>query len=111
MSMSTTWLGIGPLALTSMTLNGIGFSGIYPTSLALKGILFPIIEGSALGILSTLAWAGSIGLWCGTIDYLAGIVIMQTGFFIIILACLMSFLLFITFYRRMSSRESRVQAG
>lgn len=104
-AMLFTWLGNGSLALIALALSGFGFSGIYPTSLALTGILFPHVEGSSLGIISTTAGVGSI-LLCGAIGYVAGISDMQTGFSIIVIACLLGFLLFLFFYTRMSRRES-----
>ena len=104
-AMLFTWLGNGSLALIALALSGFGFSGIYPTSLALTGILFPHVEGSSLGIISTTAGVGSI-LLCGAIGYVAGISDMQTGFSLIVIACLLGFLLFLFFYTRMSRRES-----
>lgn len=108
-TMLLIWLGNGPLALTALALSGFGFSGIYPTSLALTGILFPRVEGSALGILSTMAGVGSIVI-CGAIGYVAGIADMQWGFFIVVLACLLSLMLFSVFYRRLGKREAGLQA-
>lgn len=108
-AMLLTWLGNSHLALAALALSGFGFSGIYPTSLALTGVLFPSVEGSALGILSTMAGVGSIVL-CWSIGYVAGIADMQSGFSIIVIACLLSFLLFATFCGRLGRRESALHA-
>lgn len=98
------WLGNGFLALSTLALSGLCFSGIYPTSLALTGILFPHVEGSALGFLSTMGGVGSIIL-CWAIGYISGMTDMQHGFSLIVIACLLSFILFLIFFTRVRSRE------
>ena len=105
LAMLLIWLGTGWLALLALALSGFSFSGIYPTSLALAGVLFPRVEGSALGVLSTMAGAGSI-LLCWLIGYIAGLTDLQSGFIVVVLACFFSFSLFVPFHAALCRKES-----
>ena len=77
----------------AIALSGFTFSGIFPTALALTGFLFPDVEGSALGILSTMGSLGSVVLFWLT-GYVADLIDMDSGFMVMILACFSALVLF-----------------
>ena len=99
------WQGSGWFAILAIALSGFTFSGIFPTALALTGVLFPHVEGSALGILSTMGSLGSVVL-CWLTGYVADLTDMGRGFMVIILACISALVLFQINYRVLNRRES-----
>lgn len=99
------WYGETWLAVTAVGLSGLTFSGIYPTSLALSGALFHRVQGSALGILTTMGGIGSIIL-CWLTGYIADLTNINTGFSVMILACFMALLLFQVNHKALGRRES-----
>lgn len=99
------WQGSGWFAILAIALSGFTFSGIFPTALALTGVLFPHVEGSALGILSTMGSLGSVVL-CWLTGYVADLTDMGRGFMVIILACISALVLFQINHRVLSRREA-----
>ena len=99
------WLGKGWLAVAAIALSGFTFSGIFPTALALCGLLFPHVEGSALGILSTMGSLGSVILLWLT-GYVADLIDMNTGFTVMILACFSALVLFQIYHSALCRREA-----
>jgi fucose permease len=79
------WRCMGALSLVFIALSGLACSAIYPSLLALTSLLFKSVEGSALGILSTLAGLGSI-LICWLNGFVAQRTTVETGFFVLIAA-------------------------
>ncbi len=100
------WLGGGYLSVAAIALSGFTFSGIYPTSLALVGALFPRLEGSALGILSTMSSFGAVVL-CWLTGYVAGLTNMRSGLMVIIIACATALLIFQGSRGALGRREAR----
>ncbi len=102
------WYGGTWLAVVAIGLSGFTFSGIYPTSLALSGTLFPKVQGSALGILSTTGGLGSIVL-CWLTAFVAGLTNLNTGFSVMILASFLALLVFQVNRSSLRSYESARQ--
>ncbi|MDJ0783316.1 MAG: MFS transporter [Desulfosarcinaceae bacterium] len=98
------WRSMGMVSFLFIVLSGLGFSAIYPSLLALTSLLFRSVEGSALGILSTLAGLGSI-----LILWLNGIVAERTsvgtGFAVLVAASIGALMLFGINFHRVRRRE------
>ena len=109
-SLLGAWLGSEKAALVFIVLAGLACSAIYPSLLALTSLMFKTVEGSALGILSTLAGLGSIG-----ICWLNGLVSQRTnvafGFCVLVGASCMAFVLFALNYRRVHDEETAITGG
>ncbi len=105
MTLLPAWQGNGWFAIAALALSGLTFSGIYPTALALTGLLFPRVQGSALGILSTTSGLGTVVL-CWLTGYVADRTDMDTGFVVLIGACVGALLMFQFKYGTLRRRES-----
>ena len=95
----------GWFALVVLAISGFTFSGTYPTLLALTSVLFPLREGTALGLLSTMGGLGSIAL-CWLTGYVAGLTSVGIGFIVTILACSAALVLFHLIYSALCRSES-----
>lgn len=102
------WQGQGWLSVAAIALSGFTFSGIYPTSLALTGVLFPHVEGSALGILTTMGGLGT-AILCWLTGYIAEITDMGRGFMIMVMACISALILFQIYHGAVCKREHASQ--
>lgn len=97
------WQGNNWVSVGSLAASGFAFSGIYPTCLSLSGNLFPDIEGSVLGILSTMGGLGSI-LLCWLTGYLANLFDMQTAFIVMVISGLTALIVFQIHYAGLCRR-------
>ena len=104
------WLGDAWLAIVALAFSGFAFSGVYPTALTLAGNLFPEVEGSVLGILSTMGGLGS-AFFCWQTGYVAGLVGMKNSFSVIVLAVVVALIIFQTQFGRMSREKLRSAGG
>ncbi len=104
-TLALAWQGDGWLAVAALALSGFTFSGIFPTALALTGALYPHVEGSALGILSTTSGMGGVVL-CWLTGYVAELANMRIGFMVMMLACISALVLFQINYKILARRES-----
>lgn len=93
LTLVVVWYAAGWVAIVFAAMSGLACSAIYPSLLALTSLLFKAVEGSALGILSTMAGLGSI-----LICWLNGVLAQQTsvgfGFVILVSASLVALLVF-----------------
>ncbi len=103
--LGAAWWGSKEFALGAIALSGFTFSGVYPTLLAMTGRLFPQVEGSALGILSTVGGLGTVIL-CWLTGRVAGWVDLETGFLVLVFACLSAYALFQINHRALCQREA-----
>jgi fucose permease len=98
------WRSAGAVSLVFVALNGLACSAVYPSLLALTSQLFKAVEGSALGILSTLAGLGSI-LICWLNGFVAQRTSVDTGFSVLVAASCGALILFAINFRRTLGRE------
>lgn len=93
LTLLVVWYATGWLVVIFAALSGLACSAIYPSLLALSSLLFKSVEGSALGILSTMAGFGSI-----LICWLNGVLAQQTsvrfGFVVPVTASLVALTVF-----------------
>ena len=80
-------------------------SGAINPTRTLTSVLFPLREGTALGLLSTMGGLGSIAL-CWLTGYVAGLTSVGIGFIITILACSAALVLFLLIYSALCRSES-----
>lgn len=99
------WRSTGWTTILFIALSGLACSGIYPGLLAMTSLLFKDVEGSALGILSTMAGIGSI-----LICWLNGIVSQRTsigfGFIVLVASSLIAVSVFALNYQAVHKQEA-----